>query len=114
VFGVHAETALMSAPVVMNEWLEGVAAVLEGYMMGQAGGEAIADILYGKVNPSGKLAETFPLRLADIPTLINWPGDSGQVQVWRRVVYWLSILRCQRTPGFVPLWLWIELHHVCI
>ncbi len=68
------------SPVVMSEWLDGVAAVLEGYMMGQAGGEAIADILYGKVNPSGKLAETFPLRLADTPTLINWPGDSGKVR----------------------------------
>jgi len=68
------------SPVVMSEWLDGVAAVLEGYMMGQAGGEAIADILYGKVNPSGKLAETFPLRLADTPTLINWPGDAGKVR----------------------------------
>jgi beta-glucosidase len=68
------------SPVVMSEWLDGVAAVLEGYMMGQAGGEAIADILYGKVNPSGKLAETFPLRLADTPTLINWPGEAGKVR----------------------------------
>ena len=68
------------SPVVMSEWLDGVAAVLEGYMMGQAGGEAIADILYGKVNPSGKLAETFPLRLADIPTLVNWPGEAGKVR----------------------------------
>jgi beta-glucosidase len=68
------------SPVVMSEWLDGVAAVLEGYMMGQAGGEAIADILYGKVNPSGKLAETFPPRLTDTPTLINWPGDSGKVR----------------------------------
>ncbi len=68
------------SPVVMNEWLDGVAAVLEGYMMGQAGGEAIADILYGKVNPSGKLAETFPLKLADTPASINWPGNSGKVK----------------------------------
>jgi beta-glucosidase len=68
------------SPLVMSEWLDGVAAVLEGYMMGQAGGEAIADILYGKVNPSGKLAETFPLRLADTPTSINWPGGVGQVR----------------------------------
>jgi beta-glucosidase len=64
----------------MSEWIDGVAAVLEGYMMGQAGGEAIADILFGKVNPCGKLAETFPLKLADIPTLINWPGESGKVR----------------------------------
>ncbi len=67
------------APVEMSQWIDGVAAVLEGYMMGQAGGAAIADILYGKVNPSGKLAETFPLRLADTPAVGNWPGDLGKV-----------------------------------
>lgn len=68
------------APVVMSEWLGGVSAVLEAYMMGQAGGAAIADVLYGRVNPSGKLAETFPMRLADTPALINWPGSAGKVK----------------------------------
>lgn len=68
------------APVVMGEWLEGVAAVLEGWMMGQAGGAAIADVLFGKVNPSGKLAETFPSRLSDTPAYLNWPGGAGEVR----------------------------------
>jgi beta-glucosidase len=68
------------APVVMSAWIEDVAAVLEAHMMGQAGGAAIADILYGKVNPSGKLAETFPLRLSDTPAYTNWPGSAGQVR----------------------------------
>lgn len=67
------------APIVMGDWLDDVAAVLEGWMMGQAGGAAIADILFGKVNPSAKLAETFPVRLADTPAHINWPGDAGSV-----------------------------------
>jgi beta-glucosidase len=67
------------APLAMSAWIEDVAAVLEGWMMGQAGGGAIADILFGKVNPSGKLAETFPLKLTDTPAHINWPGDAGKV-----------------------------------
>ena len=68
------------APVAMSEWLDDVAAVLEAWMMGQAGGGAIADILFGKVNPSGKLAETFPLKLADTPAYLNYPGENGEVR----------------------------------
>jgi beta-glucosidase len=68
------------SPVVMNEWIDGPAAVLESWMMGQAGGGAIADVLYGKVNPCGKLAETFPLRLVDTPAYINFPGGNGVVR----------------------------------
>lgn len=68
------------APVVMGEWLDSVGAVLEAWMMGQAGGGAIADVLYGKVNPSGKLAETFPLRLVDTPAYLNFPGENGAVR----------------------------------
>ncbi|HND48346.1 MAG TPA: glycoside hydrolase family 3 C-terminal domain-containing protein, partial [Anaerolineales bacterium] len=67
------------APVAMSEWIDGVPAVLEGWMMGQAGGAALADILFGRVNPSGKLAETFPLKLTDTPSHINWPGGAGKV-----------------------------------
>ena len=68
------------SPVTMGAWIDGTAAVLEAWMMGQAGAEAIADLLYGRVNPSGKLAETFPLRLADTPAYINWPGGNGEVR----------------------------------
>ena len=65
--------------VAMSEWIDGVAAVLEGHMMGQAGGGAIADILFGKVNPSGKLAETFPYKLSDTPAFTQFPGELGKV-----------------------------------
>jgi beta-glucosidase len=68
------------APVAMSEWIDDVAAVLEGWMMGQAGGVAIADVLFGKVNPSGKLAETFPIKLSDTPAHLNWPGGAGEVR----------------------------------
>jgi len=68
------------APIVMGEWVDGTAAVLGAWMMGQAGGGAIAEILYGKVNPSGRLAETYPLKLADTPAYINFPGGNGVVR----------------------------------
>jgi beta-glucosidase len=68
------------APVAMNAWIDDVAAVLEGWMMGQAGGAAIVDVLFGAVNPCGKLAETFPLKLSDTPAHLNWPGGAGEVR----------------------------------
>ena len=68
------------APVAMSAWIDAVPAVLEGWMMGQAGGGALADILFGHVNPCGKLAETFPLKLSDTPAYLNWPGGAGKVQ----------------------------------
>ena len=67
------------APVAMSAWIDAVPAVLEGWMMGQAGGGALADILFGRVNPCGKLAETFPLKLSDTPAHLNWPGGAGKV-----------------------------------
>jgi beta-glucosidase len=66
--------------VTMGTWIDGTAAVLEGWMMGQAGGGAIADLLFGKVNPSGKLSETFPFRLVDTPAYLNYPGEIGAVR----------------------------------
>ncbi|MCB8929166.1 MAG: glycoside hydrolase family 3 C-terminal domain-containing protein [Ardenticatenaceae bacterium] len=72
------------APVEMP-WVNDVPAILEGYLGGQAGAGAIADILTGRVNPSGKLAETFPIRLADTPAQ---PFPSGPMTVeYRESLY---------------------------
>lgn len=68
------------AAVAVGDWIDGAAAVLEAWMMGQAGGGAIADILFGHVNPSGKLAETYPVKLADTPAYLNFPGENGVVR----------------------------------
>jgi beta-glucosidase len=68
------------APIAVGGWIDSAAAVLEAWMMGQAGGGAIADILFGKVNPSGKLTETFPVKLEDTPAYINYPGECGVVR----------------------------------
>jgi beta-glucosidase len=66
--------------VSMDEWIDGAPAVLEAWMMGQAGGGAIAAILFGRINTSGKLPETFPLKLSDTPAYINYPGENGEVR----------------------------------
>lgn len=67
------------APLEMP-WLPEVGAVLEAYLGGQAGAGAVADILYGHINPSGKLAETFPIQLADNPSFAYFPGGPAQVE----------------------------------
>jgi beta-glucosidase len=66
------------SPVSMN-WLDKVAAVVWPWYPGQECGNAIADVLFGDVNPSGKLPTTFPKRLQDNPAYINYPGENGQV-----------------------------------
>ena len=61
-------------------WDGSVPAILEGWLLGQAGGSAIADVLFGRVNPSGRLAETIPLKLADHPSYLDFPGENGHVR----------------------------------
>ncbi len=73
------------APVELP-WLRNVKGVLEAYLAGQAGGEAVADILYGIVNPSGKLAETFPRRVEDIPSYLE-PQRRGDTVFYTEDVF---------------------------
>ena len=67
------------APVAMP-WKGRVSGIVEQYLAGQASGEALVDLLYGKVNFSGKLAETFPNTLAELPSNANFPGTSERVE----------------------------------
>jgi beta-glucosidase len=62
----------------MMLWSEDVKAILQAWYPGMEGGNAIANVLFGKVNPSGKLPVTFPKKLADIPAhkFGDYPGDS--------------------------------------
>ena len=59
---------------VTMPWLSSARGLLEAYLGGQAGGEAVAAILFGAVNPSGKLAESFPVKLSDNPSYLNFGG----------------------------------------
>ena len=71
---------LSNGGVVALPFADRVPAILETWLLGQAGGSAVADVLYGSVNPSGKLAETIPLRLEDTPAFGNFPGEFGHVR----------------------------------
>jgi len=66
--------------VSLEAWHDDVEAILEGWLLGQGGGRALADLLFGVQNPSGHLAESLPLRLQDNPSFLNFPGEQGQVR----------------------------------
>ena len=61
-------------------WLEQVKAVMCVYLGGQNVGAAAVKLLYGEENPSGKLAESWPVKLSDNPSFLNFPGEDGQVE----------------------------------
>jgi beta-glucosidase len=78
----HTVVVLNTNAATSMPWLDRVAGVFEGFYDGQQWGTAIAALLYGDVNPSGKLPVTFPRSLADVPahTAAQWPGTNNQVQ----------------------------------
>ena len=60
-------------------WADAVPAIVHTWYLGNATGDAIADVLFGKVNPSGKLPITFPARLEDVPSFGHFNVDNGKV-----------------------------------
>ncbi len=97
----EAHTALLEAVAAVNKniivvlaggapvelpWADKVNAILNSYLGGQGGAKAVADILLGKINPSGKLAETFPMSLDTTPSFNNFPGNPATVE-YRESVY---------------------------
>lgn len=65
--------------VTVAPWAKNAKGILESWLLGQAGGPALADVIFGKVSPSGKLAQTIPMDINDDPSMINWPGEEGHV-----------------------------------
>lgn len=71
---------LSNGGVVALPFADRVPVIVASWLLGQAGGSAVADVLYGAVNPSGKLTETVPVRLSDNPSFGNFPGEFGHVR----------------------------------
>lgn len=70
---------LSNGSVVSLPWRGKAKAVLETWLLGQAGGAALADVIFGKVSPSGKLSQTIIDDINDDPSMVNWPGEEGHV-----------------------------------
>ena len=75
----HTVVVLHGGSPVELPWLNQVPAVLCVYLGGEQVGAATVDLLYGRVNPGGHLAETWPIRLQDNPSYLNFPGEEGVV-----------------------------------
>lgn len=65
--------------LVMRSWVQQVPGVIHSWLGGQGSGKAIADILFGETNPSGKLSETFPVKLSDNPSHMRIRGENGKL-----------------------------------
>lgn len=89
------------APLEMP-WINEVDAVLEAYLGGEAVGEATADILFGKINPSGRLAETFPKRLEDTPTYLTYGKEKDQVNYGEGIFVGYRYYNSKEIPVLFP------------
>jgi beta-glucosidase len=77
----HTIVVLKTGSAVLMPWVDQVPAILEAWYPGEEDGNAVAAVLFGDVNPSGKLPLTFPKQLADLPanTIEQYPGTNGEV-----------------------------------
>jgi len=76
----HVIVVLSNGSAIEMPWVDKVSGIVEGYLGGQAGAGGVADILFGIVNPSGKLAETFPVKLEDDPSHHYFPSGPATVE----------------------------------
>jgi beta-glucosidase len=81
VAGVNPNTVVVvnaGAPIAMD-WRDDVAGIVQLWYLGQEAGNALADVLMGFTDAAGRLPTTFAKRLEDIPSMLNYPGENGEV-----------------------------------
>ena len=60
-------------------WVDNVNAIVQAWYSGNESGNALSDVLYGRVNPAGRLPLTLPVRAQDIPAYLNSRSENGQI-----------------------------------
>ena len=83
-------------------WISEVKGILETYLCGQAVGGAVIDVLYGEVNPSGHLAETFPRALRETPSYISFQGEGDRVEYREGVFVGYRYYATKKIPVLFP------------
>lgn len=93
---------LQNGGAVEMPWVEKPKAILEAYLGGEGAAEAIWAVLTGAVNPSGRLAETFPLRYEDTPAYLTWPGEGSRVEYTEGVYIGYRWYATRKMPVLFP------------
>jgi beta-glucosidase len=93
---------LSAGSVVEMPWLGHVDALVHGYLGGQAGAEATVNVLTGVVNPSGRLAETYPVRLEDTASYRYYPGEQESAEYREGIYVGYRFAETTGTPTLFP------------
>lgn len=89
------------SPVEMP-WIHKVKGVIEAYLGGQAVGAAVVNVLFGRVNPSGRLPETFPLRIEDTPCYLTYGGENDHSEYREGVFVGYRYYTSKKMPVLFP------------
>jgi len=98
----HVVVVLENGSPVTMPWIDRVDSVLETYLAGQGVGVATVQILYGNANPSGRLAETFPLCLENNPSYLEFGGDSDEINYREGVFVGYRYYSKKKMPVLFP------------
>lgn len=93
---------LHNGSAVEMPWADKVNAILEMFLAGQGVGEATDALLYADANPCGRLAETFPIRLEDTPSYLNFPGDGKKVLYSEGIYIGYRYYEAKKIPVLFP------------